>query len=133
MNGSDEVNGNSTANTNPLQNSQRLWGKAAWVMQMWTVQAGRRRALTGMRTHFTLRAAAAAAELLTRAPTPITSAKTPGHAAASASQVPARITRSTADWALSGISHSAVCRLATLNQAVLCQHLVKEIKKKPLY
>lgn len=76
-----------------------------------------------------------AAKLLTRAPTPLIpiNAETPGHAAASASQVPVRRTRSTA-WTLLGISHSAVCRLATLNKAVLCQHLVKggisKLKKK---
>lgn len=48
MNGSHEVN--STANTNPLQNSERLWGKTAWVMQMWTVKADAAHSPGGERT-----------------------------------------------------------------------------------
>ncbi|GAA6110734.1 uncharacterized [Tachysurus ichikawai] len=95
MNGSDEVNGNSTQNTNPIQITSG--SGQDWVMQMWTVKADTPRTHREANALHALRCCSGAAELLTRAPTPITpiTAKTPGHAASSASQVPARRTRST--------------------------------------
>ncbi|KAK2836502.1 hypothetical protein Q7C36_014371 [Tachysurus vachellii] len=89
MNGSDEVNGNSTENTNPIQIPSG--SGQDWVMQMWTVKADTPRTHREANALHALRCCSGAAELLTRAPTPITpiTAKTPGHAAASASQIDA--------------------------------------------